>query len=402
MILRRLTTVFVLAACPTFGADSVFLEGAFTGSWGASFPPFVPNVIGPIVFMPMDADDAIAKITELRGAAFVAQNCPGADEKREFYGGEYDYNKIGEFYGCTNGEMFFGVYRDFAGGDNGTITVEETFPDADPPRWTGVYTDRNGLEGNMRGVYQGGGIPMPLAREGSQPELVTLSGASFNGDHGLAPESFVTSFGEGLADDVYVDPELPETLGGVTVVLTDSQGAMHNARLYVVSPTQINFLVPTGVAPGPATVQVIGGGGGGVLATETVEIAAVAPGIFTAAASGQGVAAAVFLRVEPGGARSDGLIFDGSLAALTLDFGPEGSDLYVFLFSTGMRNFTGEVTVTVDGMPVPFAGPVAQGQFEGLDQLNLGPLPRSLAGRGEVEIVVTVDGKQANVVTAKF
>ena len=58
--------------------------------------------------------------------------------------------------------------------------------------------------------------------------------------------------------------------------------------------------------------------------------------------------------------------------------------------------------MTVDGVPVPFSGPVPQGQFEGLDQLNIGPLPRSLAGRGEVEIVVTVDGKQANVVTAAF
>lgn len=37
--------------------------------------------------------------------------------------------------------------------------------------------------------------------------------------------------------------------------------------------------------------------------------------------------------------------------------------------------------------------------FEGLDQLNIGPLPRSLAGKGEVDIVVTIDGKQANVVT---
>ena len=49
-----------------------------------------------------------------------------------------------------------------------------------------------------------------------------------------------------------------------------------------------------------------------------------------------------------------------------------------------------------------FAGPVAQGQFDGLDQINLGPLPRELAGRGEVDIVITVDGKQANVVTVTF
>ena len=44
-------------------------------------------------------------------------------------------------------------------------------------------------------------------------------------------------------------------------------------------------------------------------------------------------------------------------------------------------------------------GAVPQGQFVGLDQVNLGPLPRSLTGRGEVDIVLTVDGKVANTVT---
>ena len=40
-----------------------------------------------------------------------------------------------------------------------------------------------------------------------------------------------------------------------------------------------------------------------------------------------------------------------------------------------------------------FAGP--QGTFAGLDQLNVS-LPRSLAGRGEVDVTVIVEGKEAN------
>ena len=39
----------------------------------------------------------------------------------------------------------------------------------------------------------------------------------------------------------------------------------------------------------------------------------------------------------------------------------------------------------------------AQGDFTGLDQVNL-RLPRSLAGRGEVDVVANVDGVPANVV----
>ncbi len=34
------------------------------------------------------------------------------------------------------------------------------------------------------------------------------------------------------------------------------------------------------------------------------------------------------------------------------------------------------------------------------DQVNLGPLPRSLVGRGEVQIILDLDGTQTNPVTA--
>jgi hypothetical protein len=43
---------------------------------------------------------------------------------------------------------------------------------------------------------------------------------------------------------------------------------------------------------------------------------------------------------------------------------------------------------------------VPQGQYPGLDQVNV-RLPRSLAGRGEVNIALTVDGKAANTVTVR-
>jgi len=44
--------------------------------------------------------------------------------------------------------------------------------------------------------------------------------------------------------------------------------------------------------------------------------------------------------------------------------------------------------------PVSFAG--EQG-LPGLDQINVA-LPRALAGRGEVDVILTVDGKTANIV----
>lgn len=57
----------------------------------------------------------------------------------------------------------------------------------------------------------------------------------------------------------------------------------------------------------------------------------------------------------------------------------------------------GAVSVTFSGVPrqVEYAG-LAPG-FVGLDQINV-IVPRSLIGRGEVGVVLTVDGKMANTV----
>jgi uncharacterized protein (TIGR03437 family) len=49
---------------------------------------------------------------------------------------------------------------------------------------------------------------------------------------------------------------------------------------------------------------------------------------------------------------------------------------------------------------VLFAGP--QGTLVGLDQVNIGPLPRSLKSQGDVNIGLSVDGKTANTVTLRI
>ncbi len=255
-------------------------------------------------------------------------------------------------------------------------------------------------------LSEGGTIPDHFERPYNfivstiDPTFVSLNGASFSAEHGLASDSWVSLFGGRIMSGLLVDSTLPETLGGFTVVITDSAGAAHNARIYVAANGQLNILLPPGMANGPATLKVWNDEQ--LVSVQTIQIVDVSPGIFSAASNGMGVAAAVYLLSGPGEARIDGLTFDANLAPVPLEFGAEGAELYVFLFGTGLRNFSGEVTVTVDGMPVPFNGPVAQGEFDGLDQINIGPLPRSLAGRGEVQIVITIDGKQANVVTVAF
>ena len=72
--LRSIAIVLLIAA-PVPAEDSVFVEGAFTGIWGASFPPFIPQVIGPIRFNPMSESEGRSKMDELRGAGTAANLC---------------------------------------------------------------------------------------------------------------------------------------------------------------------------------------------------------------------------------------------------------------------------------------------------------------------------------------
>jgi len=71
----------------------------------------------------------------------------------------------------------------------------------------------------------------------------------------------------------------------------------------------------------------------------------------------------------------------------------------VIFFGTGLRKNSGlaNVRASIGGVnaTVAFAGP--QGQFVGLDQMNV-QLPASLRGKGDVPVIFTVDGQTSNTV----
>ena len=153
------------------------------------------------------------------------------------------------------------------------------------------------------GAFQttvGGGKDVFVAKivEGDPlPKITTVSAASFSGELGAAPESIAAGFGPGLATGTVGSPAipLPTSLGGTLVRVTDSAGTEHLAELFLVSPLEINYLIPEDAAPGLALVIVETDGQ--EVARGTVRIHAVAPSLFTANVSGQGVAAALALHV---------------------------------------------------------------------------------------------------------
>jgi uncharacterized protein (TIGR03437 family) len=240
-----------------------------------------------------------------------------------------------------------------------------------------------------------------LRRLTSSPsQFASVSSASFDLSGILAAEAIATGFGQNLATGIAVTPstDLPDELLGTTVDVTDTQGTTRRAGLISVTPTQISYVVPAGTAIGVATVLV--SSGTGVQVNGNLRVEQVAPGLYTANQQGFGVAAAFALRVAADLTQTRELTFDpATVAPVPIDLGQEGEQVFLELFGTGMRNLTGQATATVDGVAVGVFGPVAHSVFPGLDQANLGPLPASLAGRGEVDVILTVDGKAANTVT---
>jgi uncharacterized protein (TIGR03437 family) len=245
----------------------------------------------------------------------------------------------------------------------------------------------------LRGVTfapTAGATPQP-----SVPSIVSAAGPSVVG---IAPGSLATATGVNLAFGAPATGTNPPTpfLGGSSVLIKDAGGRTTPAPLLYVSPGQINFVVPSTVANGIATVTITTAG---PFQTSTyIPVSTVAPGLFTL--NGVGLAAATAVRVAANGTQTSVPVFttnsDGSYAAAPISL--SGGSVYLTLYGTGIQAAgTSGVTATVGGATakVLFAGP--QGSSPGLDQVNL-QIPASLAGAGNTNIQLTVSGILANPV----
>ncbi len=215
----------------------------------------------------------------------------------------------------------------------------------------------------------------------------------------FAPNTFVTIYGTGLAysvralaaSDLHGD-QLPTVLGGTGVRVFVNNIAV---PIYYVSPTQINFLIPTNLLPGPAVIQTMLDAVYGPAVRLTVT--AVAPALFQ-------VDAQTIL-----GAHLDGRVLTVTSPATPAE--------YITLYATGLgetvprtgyaeipaaaawlRDFAA-FSVLIDGVPLPrerllYAG-VAPG-FAGLYQINI-RLPDSVGNDPEVRLVAGEQVSPANL-----
>jgi len=229
--------------------------------------------------------------------------------------------------------------------------------------------------------------------------IAVVNAASYAID--FAQDEIVTVFGTALTTQTLTATlPLPVTLGGVSVMVTDSAGTARPAELFYVSAGQIAFMIPPGTATGTATVTVTTAS---ATFTATITVTNSAPGVFTANDSGAGPLSAQVVSVAPGGAQTytdtatlNGQTFVNAPISLT----PAGDTFYLLLYGTGIR-FGSVITVSINGTTYTPAYAGAQGTYAGLDQINI-LLPASLAGSGMVNVTVTVDGQVSNLGTIAF
>ncbi len=239
------------------------------------------------------------------------------------------------------------------------------------------------------------------------PAIATVSAASYV-IGAVAPESIVAGFGTNFSSTSVAATSLPlpETLAGAQITIRDVSGVERIAPLLYVSPTQINYQVPAGLVTGEGSVTVRQSGN--IVAAGLLQITSVTPGLFAVEANGRGPAAAQAQRVKPDNSQTFEPVatFDtGQNRAVTIpiDLNPASDQVYLALYGTGIRLRSGlaNVSASIGGTNLPLVYAGAQGNFVGVDQANI-LLPRTLIGRGEVDVTLTVDGRISNVVRVNF
>ena len=235
--------------------------------------------------------------------------------------------------------------------------------------------------------------------------LTVVSTATFTRDAALAPNMIVTAFSTAIPE---VGPAtatpLLTSLNGYSFGIRAGTGSLEiNAGIIAINAGQASFVLPAELPDGAASIAFRRGSD--VLATGSVRIARVAPGIFTANSSGEGAPAGFALYSGFGKQRQENLFerFSGSarFEPAALNVGNPEEDLYLVLFGTGFRNSPlSRVSATAGGIAIPVQAAQAHATLAGLDQLNLGPLPRELAGkRGRLDLDIVFDSAAANRIT---
>lgn len=213
----------------------------------------------------------------------------------------------------------------------------------------------------------------------------------------LAAGSLATGYGTDLGPNPAVTAPFPwpTTLGGTTVSITDVTGTVTQAPLLYTASGAVNYLIPETVALGPATVTATAPDG--TMSSGPVNLQPLAPGLF--AVNTAGLAAAYADCVSANGTQANEQsyqVLNGAVVAAPLNLGA-CKETVLELWGTGLDAADGNLQVTIGGVTanVLYAGP--EGYYPGVDQINV-VIPQSLAGSGNVAVVLSDGGLTSNTV----
>jgi uncharacterized protein (TIGR03118 family) len=220
-----------------------------------------------------------------------------------------------------------------------------------------------------------------------------VNGASFAPS--IAANTWASILGGGLASTSrswaatdFTGSNLPTTIDGVSVTVNGEA-----SYIDYVSPSQLNFLIPTGVPPGPTQIQVANNGE--VSATVTVNAQSAAPAFFwltggkyVAATHANGELsgpASLISGVTSPAAPGETLALYGTGFGATSPAAPNGS-----IVTTDLQ-LTTPPSVTIGGVPamVTYAGLISAGIY----QINV-VIPTSVPA-GDAAIVATAGSQQS-------
>jgi len=245
----------------------------------------------------------------------------------------------------------------------------------------------------------------------------TVNGASFLAGGAIAPESIASAFGVNFASSTaaaIVGQILPTNLGGVQVEVNGVP-----APLFFVSPQQINYLIPAQTTTGTRTVVVRNTAG--EVARGDVTVAAISPAFFTATQNGSGVPTGYVTRVAAGTSQiTNEAIYSSTGGGVTpITIQRRNDQVFLILFGTGvrsapnpntandialpggstLRNVAESLEITIGSKParVDFAG--QQGQYYGLDQVNV-LIPADAVASPTAPVIIKVRDANGNLVTA--
>ena len=208
-------------------------------------------------------------------------------------------------------------------------------------------------------------------------QMTVVNGASFDPSQPVAPGSFATMFGQNLCSQTmagnWIAPgQLPTMLGGCSVTVNGAP-----AMMQYVSQGQINFIMPSGMASGQATVMVNTG-------TQTMS------GTMMAGPAGPGTFALNGMGMGEGAMLNSAMGQIGPFSTTT-----SGQPTYVSIYVTGL-DLTTTPSVMIGGMHVDVMWSGNAPGYAGLQQINI-TLPAGMAGVGRAPVMVTSNGQAGNV-----